>query len=254
MPPADAYAALMNRSKDLTLLRSCAGVLDWDQQTYMPRAGAALRGDQLAYLAGLAHKLATDPAFGELLGTVEGSPVVADPSSVEAANVREWRHGFDRATKLPGRLVEELARVTAHAQQTWADARKRDHFPTFLPCLEKILTLKHEEADAVGYTAHRYDALLDEYEPGTTAADVSKLFAELSAEVAPLVQSIADSGVTPRSEILHREYPIDRQRLFAEGAAAALGYDFSAGRLDVSGHPFSSGFGPGDSRITTRFN
>ena len=252
--PAEAYAELLTRSRETSLLRSCAGVLDWDQQTYMPKAGAALRGDQLALLASMAHKQAIDPAFGELLLAVEATPFVADPDSIEAANVREWRHGYDRATKIPGRLVEELAKATAQAQPAWQQARSKNDFATFLPHLDKVLALKREEANAVGFAAHPYDALLDEYEPGASAAEVRAVFADLSKELVPLIRAIADSGKSPRTDILNREYPIERQRWFAESAAVALGYDFSGGRLDTSSHPFSSGFGPGDSRITTRYN
>lgn len=252
--PADAYAELIRRSRSLALLNSASAVLGWDQQTYMPKGGAELRGDQLALLAGMAHEKAVDSKLGELLAAVEGSPLVADPESVEAANLREWRHGYDRATKLPARLVEELAQVTTRAQEAWQEARAKNHFPTFQPWLEKVLALKKEEADAVGWKAHRYDALLDEYEPGTTADDVEKLFTELSKEVVPLIAAIRESGRTPRTEVLHREFPLDRQKLFAEGAATALGFDFRNGRIDTTTHPFCSGMGPGDCRLTTRYN
>lgn len=194
MTPTDAYAELVRRSKETAVLQSCSAVLGWDQQTYMPKAGAAFRGEQLALLAGLSHQKATDAHIGELLAACEGSEVVRDPDSVEAANVRELRHGYDRATKLPQRLVEELARVTTAAQEAWQEARAKDHFPTFRPHLERVLELKREEADAVGWAGHRYDALLDEYEPGMTAAEVSKLFAELTAALGPMVQAAAEAG------------------------------------------------------------
>ncbi len=99
-----------------------------------------------------------------------------------------------------------------------------------------------------------YDALLDEYEPGATAADITRIFAALRNDLAPLVGVILASGKQPRREILEREYPVDRQQLFGEAAAAAIGFDFDAGRLDVTTHPFCSGIGPGDCRITTRYN
>src|SRR5215204_2110592 len=112
MTPADAYAELVRRSKELGVLHSCAAVLGWDQQTYMPPKGAALRGEQMAFLAALSHQKFTDPKVGELLATVEGSDLVKDPESDAAANARELRRAYDRATKLPQSLVEELARVT----------------------------------------------------------------------------------------------------------------------------------------------
>jgi carboxypeptidase Taq len=254
MTPTDAYADLLARSKDLAVLNSCAAVLGWDQQTYMPKAGAGLRGEQMAWFAAEGHKRATDPKVGELLATVETSSFVADATSCEAANVREWRHGYDRATKLPVRLVEELARVTTAAQQTWDEAKRKSDFALFRDDLAKVIRLKKEEAWAVGFTAHAYDALIDEYEPGTTAAELKTLFAALAQETVPLVAAIKDSGKRPDASILDRDYPVDRQRLFAESAGAAVGFDFTAGRLDTTSHPFCSGFGPGDCRLTTRYH
>lgn len=251
MSVAVAYPELLRRSKELSLVQSCAAVLGWDQQTYMPAAGASLRGDQLALLARLAHERATDPRLGELLAVCESDPF--EPGSVEAANVRELRHSYDRAVKLPVQLVEKLAQVTTAAQQAWQAARSADDFPMFRPHLEAVLRLKREEADAVGWSGHRYDALLDEYEPGATAAELTPLFAHLTTELAPLVKAVGDSGVSP-PDVLGRDWPVDRQKLFAEGAAAALGFDFAAGRLDTTAHPFCSAFGPGDCRLTTRYN
>ena len=115
---------------------------------------------QMAFLAGLAHQKATDPKLGELLAVVEASPPATD--SPESANVREWRRSYDRATKLPAELVEEIARVTTQAQQAWEDAKKANHFPMYRPWLEKVVALKRQEAAAVGFTDHPYDALLSE--------------------------------------------------------------------------------------------
>jgi carboxypeptidase Taq len=251
----DSYAELIRRSKEASLLRSCADVLGWDEQTYMPPAGSALRGEQMALLARMTHEMATAPVIGELLGWLEGSDLLRDPDNIEAANVREIRRGYDRAVKVPKRLVEELARVSIAAQQVWRQARKESNFALFRPHLEKIVALKREEAQAVGAPSGvLYDALLDEYEPGATTAHITQVFANLRRELVPLVAGIAASGKAPRRDILQREYPVERQHLFAESAAAAIGFDFNAGRLDVTTHPFCSGFGPGDCRITTRYN
>ncbi len=254
MIPPDAYAELVRRSRELAILNSCAGVLAWDQQTYMPKKGAELRGEQMSLLASLSHQKFTDPKIGELLAAIEGSELVRDPASDAGANVRELRRSFDRATKLPAALVAELARVTTQAQQAWEQAKKANDFASFQPFLEKVVQLKREEADAVGYQDHRYNALIEEYEPGTTAAELKELFAGLTRELAPLVAAIADSPKKPERALLEREFPVDRQRLFAESAAVAFGFDFGAGRMDTTSHPFCSGMGPGDCRITTRYN
>jgi carboxypeptidase Taq len=254
MTAADAYTELIRRSKELGVLNSCAAVLNWDHQTYMPTRGGSLRGEQLALLASLAHQRFTDPKIGELLATAEGSELIRDPESDAAANVREIRRAYDRATKIPQALVEELARVTTKAQQAWAQAKKKSDYPSFRPHLERVVELKRQEADAVGYTGHRYNALIEEYEPGTTVADLKVLFAGLTAQLAPLVRAIVEAPKKQDPGVLAREFPVARQKVFAEAAAVAIGFDFTAGRLDTTAHPFCSGFGPGDCRITTRYN
>jgi carboxypeptidase Taq len=248
------YPELLRRVKDWTLLGSCASVLGWDEQTYMPPQGSAHRAEQMALLARLAHEMLTAPVIGELLAEVEGSPLVQDGDAPAAVNVREIRRVYNRAVKLPPALVEELARTTTQAQQAWREARKASAFVAFRPWLEKVVHLKRQEAAAVGYATVPYDALLDEYEPGASTAEITRTFAALRDELVPLVGAIVASGRKPRHEILEREYPVDRQRLFGEAAAAAIGFDFTAGRLDTTAHPFCSGLGPGDCRLTTRFN
>jgi len=250
MQVAEAYAELIRRTKETALLGSCAGVLGWDERVNLPPAGGEFRGEQMALIARMTHEMSTDPFIGEALSTVEASK----PDGDMAVNVRELRRGYDRAVKLPKALVEELARVTIRAQQAWQEARQADDFAGFQPWLEKVVTLKREEAQAVGYKEHPYNALLDEYEPGTTAADVKQIFAGLTKELVPLIEAIKNSPRRPKTEILHREYPVDLQKIFGTAAAAAIGFDFGAGRLDTTTHPFCSGIGPGDCRITTRYN
>ncbi|MDY3552904.1 carboxypeptidase M32 [Gemmata sp. JC717] len=254
MTAAESYSELLRRSKELGVLNSCAAALGWDHQTYMPTKGAALRGEQMALLAALSHQKLTDPKNGELLAAVEGTDLVTDPEGDAGANVREWRRGYDRATKIPQSLVEELARVTTQAQQVWEQAKKKNDYASFRPLLEQVVKLKREEAAAVGFKDHPYNALIEEYEPGTTVAELKVLFAGLTAELAPLVKKIVAAPKQPDKGVLERDFPIDRQKVFAEAAAAAIGFDFAGGRLDTTAHPFCSGFGPGDCRITTRYN
>jgi carboxypeptidase Taq len=250
----EAYAALIGRIKETNLLGSCGSVLAWDERTYMPRQGAGLRAEQMALIARLTHDMLTASEVGDLLAGVENTPLVTDPESAAAVNVREVRRAYDRAVKLPKELVAELARVTTHAQQVWQQARRDNDFAAFRPWLERVVALKRQEAQAVGYREAPYDALLDEYEPGATTAEITRVFAALRAELVPLIAAIASSGRTARHDLLERSYPVDRQQVFGQAAAAAIGFDFNAGRLDVTTHPFCSGIGPGDCRLTTRYN
>jgi carboxypeptidase Taq len=249
----DSYGELIRRSRETTLLASCSSLLAWDEETYMPAGGADHRSEQLALLAGMLHDRATDPRLGELLAELEGSELVRDPDSPEAVNVRELRRDFDRETRLPRSLVAELARTTSLAHQEWILARQNDEFARFRPWLEKIVSLKRAEADAVGYAAHPYDALIDLYEPGATTASAAALFDVLRDALVPLVAAIGSAPRRPKIGILHREYPVDRQRMLGESAAAAVGFDFTRGRIDLSPHPFCTGIGPGDTRLTSRF-
>ena len=254
MDPRDAYDDLARRSREWSTLASCSSLLSWDEQTYLPTAGAGFRGDQLGLLAGLVHDRATDPAVGERLAEVEGSDLVADPESPEAADVREWRRDHDRKVKLPKALVEELARVTSTAQHEWVAARKARDYAHFRPWLERVVTLKRREADCLKADGgNPYDALLDDYEPGARSAVLDDLFARLRAELVPLVEAILGSSRQPDTAMMHRGFAVDRQKVLGELVAASIGFDFDRGRLDVSAHPFCSGIAPGDCRITTRY-
>lgn len=250
MTTEQGYSELIQRVREASVLASCGSVLGWDESTYMPRNGSGWRGEQMALLARLGHEMITAPRVGELLAGLNGAAL----DEGRAANVREIRRAYDRAVKVPAALVEELARVTTLAQTAWRDARKGSDFALFRPPLERIVALLREKADAIGHGGNRYDALLDEFEPGATAAEVTAVFAALRADLVPLMRAIKESGRTPDRTILTREFPVDRQRFFGESAAAALGFDFDSGRLDVSVHPFCSGIGPGDCRITTRYS
>ncbi|MFO1092838.1 MAG: carboxypeptidase M32 [Planctomycetaceae bacterium] len=252
----DGISELVSTLREDALFASCANLLSWDEQTYLPPAGAAHRAEQLALLAGLSHERATAPRLGELLQRLEaGGASAANGDSPLAAVIREARRAYDRAIKLPRRLVEELSRTATLSQQAWVDARKQQDFPAFRPWLEKIVALKREEAAAVSPAGGvLYDALLDEYEPGASAAGISQVFTNLRRELVPLVAAIHDSGRQPDVSILTRNYPIEAQRTFSVAAAESIGFDFQAGRLDEAAHPFCNGIGPGDCRLTTRYD
>jgi carboxypeptidase Taq len=248
-----AYAELVRRSREQALLDSCIALLGWDEDTCMPPKGIANRANQLALLAGQEHALATDPRLGELLALVEGSALVADPLSPPAVNVREWRRAYERWVRLPRPLVQELARVVSIAEQEWSAARSNADFRRFLPHLEKIIALKQAEADCLGFQIAPYDALLEDYEPGARTDELTRLFDTLRELLVPLINALTYAPRRPNGSILRRAYPLDRQRVFGEMAAAALGFDFQGGRLDTSAHPYFTSIGPGDCRITSRF-
>ena len=250
MTADDAYVRLTAELREIALLGSIGSVLGWDERTQLPTKGTDHRAAQATLLAGMVHARFTSPKIGDLLAAVEAS----GPNGDAAAVARETRRDYDRATKMPAALVEEQTRTAVLAQAAWADARAKSDFAAFAPWMAKTLDLKRQEIAAVGYQDHPYDALLDEFEPGMTTAGVRAMFDELRGPLVDLIGRIAAAPRPAPADILERSYPAAGQERLARAAAAAVGFDFAAGRLDVSTHPFCTGIGPGDTRMTTRYD
>ena len=250
----ETYKKLCQAVQEATMIGRIQHLLEWDEHTKMPKAGGAYRADQTAYLAGLVHQKQTAPEIGDWLAELAESELAADPRSDTGSNLYHLQRDYEKKTKLPQTLVEQLTRACTVGQQVWIEARQTDDFKRFQPNLEEIFGLKREEAAALGYDASPYDPLLDEYEPGETTDNVARVLSELRDALVPLVQAIADSDQRPEVSILERSYPVDVQESFGTQVAKQLGFDFEAGRLDETAHPFCTGLGPGDVRITTRYD
>jgi carboxypeptidase Taq len=252
----NAYESLQHRSREIAAYNSAASLLSWDQETYMPPKAGAYRAEQLGQLAGLTHRLSTSADIGEWLTSCEDHlPECADEEemALRAANLREWRRDYDRATKLPARLVEDIARTTSLSREAWAQARADSNFAAFAPWLEKILGLVREQAEGWGYTTCAYDALLEGYEPGARAADLAPVFADLQKQLTPLLPRLQKmTDVDPAR--LEGDYPVSWQQSLNLQVARAMGFDFEAGRIDTTVHPFCTEMGPRDCRLTTRYN
>ena len=241
--------ALRERLAVVSDLHSAARVLEWDQETYMPAGAAEARAHQLATIKTLAHAHLVDDETATLLAAVREDEL---DDRVDLALVHVTRRDLERASRRSPSLVARQARATARALEAWKRARAMDDFPHFAPHLNEILDLAREEAEALGYDEDPYDALLEEFEPGMTHAQVERTFTALRAELVPMVEAIAaappiDDGV------LHRRFDLQKQWDFGMDVARAVGYDFEHGRQDRSTHPFSTSFAsPFDVRITTR--
>lgn len=248
------YDEFTKRLRDISLLDSVGSVIGWDERTYMPKAGGQLRADQLGLLSGMTHEMFTDPKMGEMLAELESSDLMKDPESVEAVNIRETRHAYNKLTKLSKELVEEITKATTLGQGAWVEARAKNDFKAFLPWLEKNVELTKKKAEAYGYEGEPYDCLLDDYETGAKTSEIVDVFANLRNELVTLLEKIKNAPKKPDVSIVERAYPVELQRVFGESVAQAMGFSFDAGRLDITTHPFCTGIGPGDTRITTRYN
>jgi carboxypeptidase Taq len=251
MGPEALYDELVTRVREEALLGAVAATLEWDEATCLPPGGVENRGRQVALLAGLLHERAVDPRRGELLEALAGSRLCADPDGAAAVNVRELRKGYDRERKVPRALVEELAEEVTVASAVWAEARARRDFAELAPHLSRVFALKRAEAACLAEGGDLYDALLDDHEEGTTGAGLDALLAALRRGLAALLER-ARGRAAPAT---HRaRFDLGAQRALARWVAERMGFDFTRGRLDGSVHPFTTGLGPGDCRITARWD
>lgn len=249
--PSPTYDRFVDHVRSCGILHTIASLLDWDQETYMPPAGAAHRAAQMSVIAGITHERFASDETGRMLEALERDGV---EDGVARANVRETRRNYDRAVKLPTTLVREIASATTIAKEAWGKARRDSDFNTFAPHLEKLLDLKRQVAERIGYTTEPYDALMDEYEPGAKAAEVQQVFDALRPELVRLVHAIRDAKRQPDTTVLKRRCPVPEQQEFCHELAASIGFSFEAGRIDTTKHPFCSGFHPSDVRLTCRYD
>lgn len=235
-------------------LQRAGAVLDWDQETYMPPGGVKNRAEQASTLSEVAHRRFTSAEVGRLLDEA-GSDVANFPyDSDEASLVRVTRRDYEVARKLPPALVAEIAHASSTARPFWQQARREADFGIFAPYLEKNLELNRQVAEALGFKKRPYDALLDRTEPGLTTDQLEAIFEELKSAIVPLVAEISRHADAVDDSVLRRGFDADKQVQYALDTVARLGYDLERGRQDISTHPFSIAFGPGDVRITTRVN
>jgi carboxypeptidase Taq len=249
----DKLSELKMRLAEVDDLENTAALLEWDQLTMMPSAGAAGRAHQSATLQKVAHEMFTSTAVGQLLADLEPEFKDTPAEDDDAALVRVARRLYRRKTQIPPRLVAEISQAASLGQQIWAQARAQSDFKAFLPQLEKIIDLKRQVAACFSEAQSPYDALLQEYEPGANTAQVRAMFDELKRELPPLVQAIAARPALDDS-ILHGDYDAPTQWNISLRAIQQLGYDFKQGRQDKTVHPFETSFGLHDVRVTNRVN
>ncbi len=247
---AGAWTTFEARMQEVEDLSDVLSVIGWDEQVMCPPSGRAARGQQTATLATLVHERVVDPAYGEAIAELSANG--EDLDDAQRAMVHLARHHRDRAVRVPGDLVRALAEQGARCNVVWEQARRDRDFSAWLPELEPMLRLKTQQAEALADGGDLYDALLEGFEPGMTVAQLDPLLAGLRAELVPFVQAIFERPA-PDASFLVGPYDRDAQRVFTERVVRDFGFDFDAGRQDVSTHPFCGGPGLGDVRLTTRY-
>lgn len=247
-------AALRKTAREIGALRSASGLLGWDQETFMPEKGGAVRAESQAVLGTLVHEKLTADAYWDLL--LAASADTGKGSAREAALVRELKRDAENARKIPSDLAGELARTASLAQQAWARARAANGGAgapaEYLPWLGKMVALKRREAECLGYAASPYDALLDQFEPGATVATVKPVLETLRDGLVPLLDRVL-AAARPVPPSPAGRVPVAAQEAFNARLLRDMGFDLEAGRLDASAHPFTQGMAPSDVRLTTRY-
>lgn len=230
------------------------GVVFWDMRTGAPRKGIDLRSEAYGDLSAESFRLATSDEMGELLRRLTSPEALESLSRIDRRLVEESKKDYDRNRKLPPDVYREYVVLTSQAESAWEEAKEKNDFPGFVPYLEKIVDYNRrfiELWDAGKPTP--YDTLLDLYEPGMLTADLDRLFGELRTRLVPLAEAIRASGVRPDTSFLQGTWDKEAQKAFSHYILKEMGYDFEAGRLDESAHPFMTGLNPRDVRITTRY-
>lgn len=250
----EKWQELRSRLAQVQNLQYASSVLGWDQQTFMPPRGAQARAEQLATINKLAHELFTKDEIGQLLEDLQGEASKMDYDSDDASLIRVTRRDYDKSRRVPPQLVAEISQTSALAIEAWTRAREHSKFSEFQPLFEKIVELEIELANRLGYQDRIYDALLDQYEPGMKSAEVQSIFDDLKKGLIPLVRAISGRLDRIDSSCLFRDFDEAKQWDFGVSVIQRYGFDFEAGRQDKSVHPFTTGFGLGDTRITTRLD
>jgi carboxypeptidase Taq len=248
-----AYRNLLAHLRDTATMRATLSLLNWDQETHMPPGGAGLRAEQLGQVAELLQKRRSSAALRRLLE--DALPVAEGRAgdSDEAAILREAMRDFDRATRIPARLAAERARLRSLARVAWAEAREKKDYAIFRPWLAKVFQLMRRWGEALSRGESAYDALLEDYEPGQTAAALRALFGPLEASLRTLLRRIESSGRAVDEAPLSLRCPVEAQRAFGRSATGAIGFDYGRGTLHDTLHPFCSTLAPGDIRLTSRW-
>jgi len=248
-----SYERLLEKVQEIDDLNKTLAVLNWDREVNMPKAGTAVRVQQMTTLSRFTHTLFTSDEMGELIEGGAADIDGADYDSNEASLIRLLRRSYADARKLPPEFMARISEVSGHAHKVWVQAREENDFAGFQPWLEQIVELGQEMAEQYCYEDERYDALLDKFEHDMTTAEVRAIFAALKEELVLLRQAIDERGTAVDDSLLYQTFDIDKQKEFAHYIAPKVGYDLSRGHIGTVVHPFASSFNRNDSRITTRW-
>lgn len=239
------FKQLMTKIADINY---AAAVLMWDLETNMPNKGEAFRSQQISTLSGIAHELFVSAEMESLLHGLAGDQSLSESAFI---NVEQIRKMFNKKRKFTTAFVVEMSQTISETFNAWQQAKKENNLDIYLPQLAKLVQLKRQEAELIGFTGHPYDALIDEYEPGMTVSTLDILFSDVKIKLKSLLDKI-NSKPQVNDDCLTGHFEKAKQWTLGLEILKRMGYDFDAGRQDISMHPFTTSFSSQDVRVTTR--
>ncbi|MFC5467669.1 carboxypeptidase M32 [Cohnella suwonensis] len=248
--PLERFRELTGKIKQF---EEILGLVYWDMRTGAPRKGIELRSQAVGALSSETFKLSTSEEMGELLAHLSAPDNASALGEIDRKLVEETAKDYDRNRRIPPDMYREYVVLTSQSEAAWEEAKEKNDFEGFVPYLEKIIDYNRKFIDLWGVKNTPYDTLLDMYEPGLTTEELDRLFGELRERLVPLAERIAKSPNKPDTSFLNGTFDKEAQKAFSKLILKQMGYDFEAGRLDESVHPFATGLSTGDVRITTRY-
>lgn len=228
-------------------------VMYWDLRTGAPKKGVETRSEAIGELSADVFNMSVSEEMERYLNALSQPELFGQLGEVDRKLVEEGRKELDRSRKIPPDKYKAYVVLTSQAESVWEEAKEKADFASFQPYLERIVETTREFISLWGYEGHPYNTLLDLYEPGMTVEKLDALFADVRRQLVPLATAIQQSPHTPETAFLKQAFGVEEQKRFSRYILGELGYDFEAGRLDESVHPFATGINPGDVRITTRY-
>ncbi|MNW41727.1 putative metalloprotease YpwA [compost metagenome] len=250
---ADKWKLYVDFLRKIKSYEEAVALMHWDLRTGAPRKGAAARSETIGLMSTEAFKLQTSGQMNDFLKYFNTPEVMSELDETSRRMVLNSQEDYDNSVKIPPEKYREYAELTAHAETLWEDFKENNDFNGFEPYLTKIVAMNQEFIDYWGPKETRYDTLLNLYEPELTTEKLDQVFGQLRDRLVPLVDAIAASPNKPANPLLNKTYPANEQEKFGKFLLNEIGYDFEAGRVDESVHPFEITLNQGDVRITTQY-
>jgi carboxypeptidase Taq len=240
--------------KKIKNYNEAVGLMYWDLRTGAPKKGIEQRSEVIGTLSTETFKMTVSDQMKSYLDELNNPDHFSQLDPITKGMVREAKKQYDLAVKIPPERYQEYVILTSKAESVWEEAKHKSDFQLFKPYLEQIVEFQKEFIGYWGYTGNKYNALLDQYEPGITVEQLDQLFTGLREKIVPLVKEVVASPHQPKTEIVTKYFDPKKQKEFSRIILEKMGYDFEAGRLDDTVHPFCIGLNPGDVRVTNRYN